>query len=376
MSQSDSQQPQQSQAEPTDVIETAAHQPHPEEIDAPEDVHDDAMGTYLAEILEHTAADTSGAVADYIPQLRAVDPGLHALAVTTADGVSHSAGDDGHQFTIQSISKAFVYAMAVDDLGLDQVITAVGMEPSGEAFNEMSLEGGTGRPLNPMINAGAIAVHPLLDGSEHDPMAGGREHHTRTEAVRRRTARIVEGLSCFAGRELTVDFASADSEYDSAHRNLAIAHMLRTHEIITGEPAEAVRGYLDQCSVLVTVKDIALMAATLANNGVNPVTLERACSQEAARLTLSVMATCGMYDASGRWLARIGIPAKSGVSGGIIGVLPGQVGIASFAPRLDGAGNSVQGVEMFEKLSSEMRMHLMSNEPRFGAVEEADPEED
>ncbi|WP_120004569.1 glutaminase [Nesterenkonia muleiensis] len=330
---------------------------------------------YLQEVLQNCSADTSGHVADYIPELARADPDRRALAVATVDGSTYGSGDDEHQFTIQSISKPFIYALAIDDIGLQAVLEAVGVEPSGEAFNELSLEGGTGRPLNPMINAGAIAAHQLLNAeskdtehkdSEHRGTADRRptapEHPARTDEVQRRTDRVLTGLSACAGRDLSIDYEAAESEYRDAYRNLAIAHMLRTHEVITNEPVEAVRGYIDQCAVLVTVRDIALMAATLANNGVQPCTGERVVSAKASRQALSVMTTCGMYDASGAWLARIGIPAKSGVSGGIIGVLPGQVGIASFSPRLDAAGNSVQGVEMFERLSQDMGLHLMSNE--------------
>ncbi len=322
--------------------------------------HDD-VEEYLAAVLEDCGEDTSGEVAPGLPELGEGDPLRHALAVATADGTEYSAGDDEHLFTIQSISKPFVYALAIDDVGMDRVQRYVGMEPSGEAFNELSLEGQTGRPLNSMINAGAIATHQLVDSQDHNPLEDGPERPERTEQVRRRTARILEGLSAFADRELRIDWETAD---DDSHRNLAIAHMLKTHEVLETEPEEAVLGYNEQCSVLVTVQDIARMAATLANNGLHPETGTRVISEHAARQTLSVMATCGMYDASGEWLARIGIPAKSGISGGIIGVLPGQVGLASFAPRLDEAGNSVQGQEMFERLSQDLGLHLMADERR------------
>lgn len=320
---------------------------------------------YLQEVLQNCSADTSGQVADYIPELARADPDRRALALATVDGSEYSTGDDEHQFTIQSISKPFAYALAIDDIGLEAVLQTVGVEPSGEAFNELSLEGGTGRPLNPMINAGAIAVHQLMDAKPQRGPGGQErapEHPARNDEVQRRTHRVLAGLSAFAGRELSIDYTAAESEYRDAYRNLAIGHMLRTHHVITNEPAEAVRGYIDQCAVLVSVADIAMMAATLANNGVQPSTGERVVSVEASRQALSVMTTCGMYDASGAWLASIGIPAKSGVSGGTIGVLPGQVGIASFSPRLNSAGNSVQGVEMFTRLSRDMGLHLMSNE--------------
>lgn len=323
-----------------------------------------AVENYLAQVVEHCGEDTCGHIAQDIPAPGSTDPALHALALATADGTEYSAGDDEHLFTIQSISKPFVYALAIDDVGLSRVHEYVGTEPSGEAFNELSLEGGTGRPLNTMINAGAIVTHQLVDYSGYGPEAGGPAESGRTEKTRRRTSRVLAGLSAFAGRELQVDWELADAEYHGDYRNVAIANMLKSHDVLEGEPSEALRGYSDQCSVLVTVQDIARMAATLANNGLHPETGRRVVSEGAARRTLSVMATCGMYDGSGRWLARIGIPAKSGVSGGIIGVLPGQVGLASYAPRLDDEGNSVQGVEMFERLSEDIGLHLMASERR------------
>lgn len=329
----------------------------------------ESINSYLREVLRESSRDVSGTLASYIPRLRDADENLQALALATTDGQQCSAGDDEHRFTIQSISKPFVYALALDDVGQDRVREMVGMEPSGEAFNELSLEGGTGRPLNPMINAGAIATHQLVDHTQHASHPGGRESDSRTSAVRSRTARILEGMAGFAGRELEVDWDAAEEEFATTYRNMAIAHMLKSHGSLDIEPEEAVRGYIDICSVLVTVKDIAQMAATLANNGVNPGTGQQVVSAEAARTTLGVMATCGMYDASGRWLTQIGIPAKSGISGGIIGVLPGQVGIASFAPRLDEEGSSVQGVSMFQHLSNELSLHLLSNR-RINVIEE------
>lgn len=323
-----------------------------------------SVENYLARVLEDCGEDTSGHIARDLPAPGSTDPALHALALATSEGAEYSAGDDEHFFTIQSISKPFVYALAIDDVGLDRVQDSVGTEPSGEAFNELSLEGGTGRPLNAMINAGAIVTHELVDYSDFGPDGGGPEGSGRTEETRRRTARILAGLSAFAGRELRVEWELADAEYKEDYRNLAIANMLKSHDVLQDEPQEALRGYADQCSVLVTVRDLARMAATLANNGLHPETGARVVSEQAARQTLSVMATCGMYDGSGRWLAQIGIPAKSGISGGIIGVLPGQVGLASFAPRLSEQGNSVQGVEMFERLSHDLGLHLMASQRR------------
>ena len=262
------------------------------------------------------------------------------------DGELYASGDTDSLFTIQSISKPFVYALALADRGFEKVLDKVGVEPSGEPFNEISLEDSSGRPLNPMINAGAITTHSLVG--------------TETMNPAERMERVISGLSAFAGRSLDVDEAVYSSEIEHAHRNLAIAHMLRSHDILTENPAGVVEGYTRQCSLLVTVQDLAMMAATLANYGIQPVTGEQVVPKTVVRQVLSVMFTCGMYNAAGDWATQVGIPAKSGVGGGIIGAVPGQLGLATFSPRLDVHGNSVRGVSLFERFSSDMGMHVMN----------------
>ena len=300
---------------------------------------------YLTEALGGVASDTSGALADYIPELAAANPERLGAAFAMVDGAVYGVGDVDTEFTIQSISKPFAYALALADRGFDAVLAKVGVEPSGEAFNELSLEGGTGRPLNPMINAGAITAHSLAGPEGIDATA--------------RLERVVDGLSAFAGRRLMFDDAVCASELEHAHRNLAIAHMLRSYNVITEDPAAVVEGYTRQCSLLVTTLDLAVMAATLANHGVNPVSGERVVPEPVVRQVLSVMFSCGMYDAAGDWATQVGIPAKSGVAGGLIGALPGQIGIATFSPRLDVHGNSVRGVGLFGRFSSDMGLHVM-----------------
>ncbi|MFF5182033.1 glutaminase [Micromonospora sp. NPDC000316] len=309
---------------------------------------------YLIEALEDVAPDTSGVRAGYIPELAAADPDRLAAVFATVDGVVYGAGDSDVEFTIQSISKPFTYALALADRGFDAVVAKVGVEPSGEAFNEISLEDGTGRPRNPMINAGAITTHSLAG-------VPGLEPGERLE-------RVVSGLSAFAGRRLEVDEAVCASELANAHRNLAIGHLLRSHGVLTEDPATVVEGYTRQCSLLVTARDLALMAATLANRGVNPRSGERVVPEPVVRQVLSVMATCGMYDAAGDWATQVGIPAKSGVAGGLIGALPGQIGIATFSPRLDPHGTSVRGVSLFERFSADMGLHVMEVPPMARAV--------
>lgn len=196
-----------------------------------------------------------------------------------------------------------------------------------------------------MINAGAITVHSLAGTEDLNP----------TERVER----VLHGLSAFAGRRLKMDEAVCASEMEHAHRNLVIAHMLRSHNVLTKDPRAIVDGYTRQCSVLVTTRDLAMMAATLANRGTNPLSGEQVVPEPVVRQVLSVMFSCGMYDAAGDWATQVGIPAKSGVAGGLIGALPGQIGIATFSPRLDGHGNSVRGVSLFERFSSDMGLHVM-----------------
>lgn len=302
--------------------------------------------SYLDEVLQSVAADRTGVLANYIPELAEVDPERLGASIAMVDGELYASGDTDALFTIQSISKPFVYALALADRGFERVLDKVGVEPSGEPFNEISLEDSSGRPLNPMINAGAITTHSLVG--------------TETMNPAERMERVISGLSAFAGRSLEVDEAVYSSEIEHAHRNLAIAHMLRSHDILTENPTGVVEGYTRQCSLLVTVQDLAMMAATLANYGIQPVTGEQVVPKTVVRQVLSVMFTCGMYNAAGDWATQVGIPAKSGVGGGIIGAVPGQLGLATFSPRLDVHGNSVRGVSLFERFSSDMGMHVMN----------------
>lgn len=253
--------------------------------------------------------------------------------------------------SIQSISKPVVFALALDELGRDEVIRHVGVEPSGEPFNAISLEPQTGRPANPLINAGAIAATALVARAE--PSA--------------RPATIATGLLRFAGRELAIDEAVYASESATGHRNRALAHLLRSYRLIDGDPHDAVEAYFRQCSLLVTVGDLAVMAATLAFGGRNPVTGERVITARTARDVVSVMTSCGMYDGSGSWLLRVGLPAKSGVSGGIIAVAPSQFGVGVMSPRLDVHGNSTRGSATLERLSEGLGMHVFDEHETIAA---------
>ncbi|GGA61397.1 glutaminase [Pseudoclavibacter endophyticus] len=303
---------------------------------------------YLSEVLTACSPDQEGELPDDIPELASADPGRLALALATIDGEVYSVGDDEVPFTIQSIAKPFVYALAIQDSGLDTVLQHISVEPSGDAFNELSLEASTGRPFNPMINAGAIAAHSLVIGPGADEGA--------------RTERIIDAFSALAGRQLSIDESVLESELENNHRNLGIAHMLRASGLLPDDPAEVVRGYAKQSSIAVTVRDLAVMSAALANGGRLVHSGERVMHSHVARQVLSVMMSCGMYDATGDWVTQVGIPAKSGVAGGIVGALPGQLGIAAFSPPLDPQGNSVRGVDLFQRLSRDMGLHLMDAE--------------
>ncbi|NTV96253.1 MAG: glutaminase A [Thiobacillus sp.] len=301
--------------------------------------------TYLEDLHRRIAGLDRGALASYIPELTKADPAWFGICLVTLDGVAYTVGDAGQPFTIQSISKPFVYAAALADRGRDAVLAKVGVEPSGDAFNSISLNPQTGAPLNPMINAGAIATASLVAGDT--PEAQWR--------------RIESSMSAFVGRAVGVDESVYRSESETGFRNRAIAWMLKNFGIIDGEPMASLENYFRQCSVLVDCRDLAYMAATLANGGVHPVTGQRALPAEHVERVLSVMATCGMYDYAGSWLYEVGMPAKSGVGGGIIAVLPGRFGIGIFSPLLDEKGNSVRGIEVCKQLSRDFNMHVFSH---------------
>jgi glutaminase len=303
----------------------------------------DSITALLAGALEEVRPLTDGAPAGYIPELATVDVDQLALAVVGPRGRVWSAGDDEALFTIQSMSKPFVLALALRERGRDAVLSKVGAEPSGEPFNAISLEEGTGRPANPMINAGAIATTGLIPG----------------DSVEERTGRILGLFSRFAGRELQVDESVYSSESATGDRNRALAHLLRSYDVIEAPVDTVVESYFRQCSVLVSVRDLAVMAATLSFGGFNPVTAERVVDEAVARDVLSLMASCGMYDFSGEWLLRVGLPAKSGVSGGLLAVAPSQFGVAAFSPRLDRHGNSVRAIAAVESLGERLGMHLL-----------------
>ncbi len=283
-----------------------------------------------------------GTVANYIPELAKVNPDLFSICIVTVDGKIYKVGNDEQLFTIQSISKVFAYGLALEDHGRDDVLTRVGVEPTGEAFNAIILDERSKRPYNPMVNAGAIATTSLIKGS------GPTE----------RLNRLLDMYKRYIGRDVFVDISVFTSERSTGHRNRAIAHLMLNFGMIDPKIEETLDLYFQQCSAMVNCQDLAMMAATLANRGINPKTGEQAVDSRYVKDILSVMYTCGMYNFAGEWAYKVGIPAKSGVCGGILAVIPNQMGIGVFSPLLDERGNSVRGVKVCEELSQRLCLHL------------------
>lgn len=300
---------------------------------------------YLKNLHAKHAFLPEGKVADYIPELGKANPDWFGICIATRDGHVYEVGDTRQHFTIQSISKALTYGLALEDRGEDFILSRISVEPSGDAFNAISLKPVSGAPFNPMINAGAIAICGQI----------------LNKYGQSRFDRILACLSAYAGRQLDVDDAVYESESRTGHRNRAIGWMLRNFGILDEEPTEILESYFKQCAIQVTCRDLALIGATLANQGRNPLTREQAIDPAYLDNALSVMSTCGMYDYSGEWLYRVGLPAKSGVGGGILAVLPGQLGIGIFSPPLDAHGNSARGIRVCEDLSRDLAFHLFAN---------------
>jgi glutaminase len=313
------------------------------------------LQAYLEELYEELRGIDAGAVADYIPELAKADPRWFGICAATLDGRVFAVGDCEQPFTIQSVSKPFMYGLALEQNGREAVARHVGVEPTGDAFNAIVLDKESNRPLNPMINAGAIAVAGLIRGA--DP----------TERLNQMLAMFER----FAGRPILLDVAVFTSERTTGHRNRAMAHLLRNFGMVDERIDEILDLYFQQCSLLVTARDLALMAATLANGGVNPVTGVRALEQRYVCDVLSLMYTCGMYDYAGEWAYTVGLPAKSGVGGGIIAVVPGRLGVAVFSPPLDRRGNSVRGVRACAAISERYRLHMFAGAGGSRALDEA-----
>lgn len=288
---------------------------------------------------------TDGKVADYIPELAKADRRWFGIAIATTDGQVFEVGDSKQLFTIQSISKPFVYGLALEDHGLDHVLSKVGVEPTGEAFNAIVLDEASNRPFNPMVNAGAIATADLIKGKDFPE----------------RVSRLLSMFGKYCGREIYIDNSVFMSERLTGHRNRAIGHLMLNFRMVGERIEDSLELYFQQCSVLVNCRDLALMGATLASGGVNPITKVRAIPQQYVKYLLSIMLSCGMYDYAGEWAYRVGIPSKSGVGGGIVGVIPGHFGIGIFSPPLDAKGNSVRGIRVCQELSERFGLHAFES---------------
>ena len=294
-----------------------------------------------------------GVVASYIPALATVNPDLFGLAVVAANGNVHSVGDALHPFTIQSISKAFVFALVLEAIGADEARRRLGVNCTGLPFNSvMAIELQPDRTTNPMVNSGAISTTSLVPGDTAE---------AKWENLR-------AGLSAFAGRELAMDREVYASEAAANGRNSGMAHLMHSYGRMWFDPDESTDVYTRQCSLLVTATDLAAMGATLANGGVNPITAARVIAPANCHRVLAVMMTCGLYENSGEWLYDIGLPGKSGVGGGIVTVSPGKGGLATFSPRLDDAGNSVRGRLATAYLSRQLGINLLVSAPSVGAT--------
>ncbi len=273
----------------------------------------------------------------------------HPLAITLAnlDGEIHCAGACNVPFPMQSISKVFTYALALEDHGRGNVLTRVGVEPSGDSYRSILFDERAKRPYNPMVNAGAIATVDLVKGADPEE----------------KLDRILAFMRRMSGNDrLDVDRDIFAREMQTNDRNRATAYLLRSEGMIVGDADECLALYLQQCSVVVDCIDLAVMAATLANGGVNPRTGERVLAAQHVRDVLTVMYTCGMYDFAGEWAFEVGLPAKGGVSGGILVSIPGKLGVAVFSPGLDKHGNSIRGVEACRELSGRLGLHVFASE--------------
>ena len=295
----------------------------------------------IDEVLAKNSTVDDGDVATYIPELGKADPHGFGICLATVDGQVFTAGDWEQEFTLQSMCKPFAFQMALERHGMEKVREHVGVEPSGDAFNSIDLDPKTARPFNAMINAGAIAIASLL---KQTPGQAG-------------ITAFVETMSRAAGRALRVDEAVLASETLTGDRNRAIAYLMRNFGIIDEEVNETLHQYFAQCSLLVNCRDLAMIAATLANMGRHPVSGEIVFDFQYIKYVLTVMFTCGLYDYAGGWAFEVGLPAKSGVAGGVFAVVNRQVGIGVYSPKLDAQGNSVRGILACKDLAIHLGLH-------------------
>lgn len=304
------------------------------------------MNKLLEQIIyENRKYLSEGQVASYIPELKNGNKDALGIHITTLDGKEYFAGDYNIKFTIQSISKVITLALGIMDNGIDYVFSKVGMEPTTEAFNSIvDLEmKNLNKPLNPMINAGAIAVSSIIKGKDSE------------EAF----SRVLDFVRKLSGNEkLDLNHSVYISEQKTGNRNRSLAYFMKSTGVIENDVEAVLDVYFKQCSIEVTCKDLSRIGAVFANNGVIPWTGERIIEKEVAQIVKTIMVTCGMYDGSGQFAVKIGLPAKSGVGGGILGVSPNKMGIGIVGPSLDKRGNSIGGVEVLKDLSKKLDLNI------------------
>ena len=290
--------------------------------------------------------DHSGKNADYIPYLANVPSNLFAVVIVTTDGHVYSAGDSGYAFSIQSCSKVFTLAEVMQESGAEAVQKKIGVEPTGQPFNSVTALGMfNNRAVNPMVNAGAMATVSMVKANNPEERWG----------------KILANQSKFAGEPLHLIDAVYKSESDTNFRNRGIAWILYNNENLFCNPPEATDVYTKECSIGVTAKQLAVMGATLANDGVNPITHDRCLDSECVPRVLAVMMMAGFYDESGAWAYNAGLPAKTGVGGGIFAVVPGRMAIVGFAPPLNEAGNSIRATEAIEYIVNALNVNLFGS---------------
>ncbi len=309
---------------------------------------DESIRRLVAEAHERCKTNTEGQNSQVYPALARVPSDLFGICVVGNSGNVYAAGNSDHEFTIMSVSKPFVFALVCEVLGPDVVREKIGVNATGLAFNSLAaVERGDAGKTNPMVNSGAIATTSLVPG----------------ENIAAQWKFIHEGLSRFAGRTLSLNDEVYASATETNYRNQSIARLLQSFKRIYVDPAQATELYTKQCSLNVSAKDLAVMGATLADGGVNPLTKERVVDAQVCHYALAIMATAGLYETSGDWLYEIGLPGKSGIGGGIVTVSPGKGGLGTFAPPLDKTGNSVKGQLAAKFLSQRLGMDLFVSKP-------------
>jgi glutaminase len=313
----------------------------------------DRVKALLAKAHERFKTNTEGANSDVYPALEKVPSTLFGICVSATNGNVYEVGDSEYEFTIMSVAKPFVFALVCQSVGAEKAREKLGVNSTGLPFNSLAaIERDPDGRTNPMVNAGAMATTSLVPGATPD----ARWHF------------IQDGLSRFAGRTLSLNNEVYASATQTNHRNQAIARLLQSYARIELDPSEAADLYTRQSSLNVSARDLAVMGATLADGGVNPLARQRVVDAASCRYALAVMATAGLYETSGDWLFDVGLPGKSGIGGGIVAIAPGKGALGTFAPPLDKAGNSVRGQLVAKFLAEQLGMNLFVSEPEFEAA--------